>query len=147
MKRTPTEILCAIFFLAALLLLSGTNLTAEESLAPHDAHCDIHKEPCRMEIGDCIVTLDIAPKPVKAMEELAFTVTVGQSCSEEVPLIDLSMPGMVMGENKVILKKTDEGTFQGTGVIVRCPSGKRTWKATVIIPGKGSAEYIFDAIY
>jgi hypothetical protein len=30
---------------------------------------------------------------------------------------------------------------------VRCPSGRRTWRATVTIPDVSQADFIFDAIY
>jgi hypothetical protein len=66
----------------------------------------------------------------------------------EAPFIDLGMPGMKMGPNHVQLKKAgDDNTYTGTGIIVRCPSGRTIWKALVTIPGAGSVEYIFNVIY
>jgi len=93
------------------------------------------------------VTLDISPKPVTAMQDLTFTVTVSEGCSPVPTMIDLSMPGMVMGENRVSLKKIGENTFRGTGIIVRCPSGRKTWQASILMPKLGSVDFIFDVVY
>ncbi len=63
------------------------------------------------------------------------------------PIIDLSMPGMKMGKNKVKMKMIAKGVYQGTGIIVRCPSGKTIWQATINLSGIGSVNFIFDVIY
>jgi hypothetical protein len=57
------------------------------------------------------------------------------------------MPGMKMGPNRVLLKLTDQGFYEGKGVIVRCPSGRRTWFANINIPESGEVKFIFDVIY
>ena len=93
------------------------------------------------------VILDISPKPVKAMQDLTFTVTLTGEKTTADPYIDLSMPGMHMGRNRVMLKPIGASVFRGTGIIVRCPSGSRTWKAKVTVPEIGSVEFIFDVIY
>ena len=114
---------------------------------PHWVKCDVHSGPCNAALKGAKVSLDIEPKPVKAMEDLTFTLTfVGQN-PQAAPYIDLGMPGMNMGRNRVILKPAGESIFQGKGVIVRCPSGRRTWKATVTAPPMGSVEFVFDVIY
>jgi hypothetical protein len=93
------------------------------------------------------VSLDINPKPVKAMSELIFTVTFAGEIPAANPYIDLGMPEMDMGRNRVRMKSRGKGIFQGSGIIVRCPSGRRTWKANVTVPDMGSVEFIFDVIY
>ncbi len=65
----------------------------------------------------------------------------------DLVLTDLGMPGMDMGPNQVDLKPTGNGVFKGQGIIVRCPSGRRTWSAKVTLPGCGMVEFIFDVIY
>ena len=91
--------------------------------------------------------MDIEPKPVKAMQNLTFTVTFTGEKPVAAPYIDLGMPGMNMGKNQVILKPAGELIYRGEGVIVRCPSGRRTWKAKVTVPDAGSVEFVFDVIY
>ncbi len=58
--------------------------------------------------------------------------------------VDLSMPGMYMGENRVMLKRSPDGTYSGKGVIPKCRSGRRLWKATVTVPGAGAAGFLFN---
>jgi len=105
--------------------------------------CNIHETSCTKTLPDCTVTLDIDPKPVKAMTDLTFTVILSGKKPSANPYIDLGMPGMKMGPNQVKLKEdTGENTYVGTGIIVRCPSGRRTWKAGVTVPDAGTAEFI-----
>jgi hypothetical protein len=91
--------------------------------------------------------LEITPRPVKAMQDLVFTVSISGNPPSKAPYIDLGMPGMKMGPNRVLLKRTDQGFYKGKGVIVRCPSGRRTWFADITIPGSGDVKFIFDVIY
>jgi hypothetical protein len=83
------------------------------------------------------------------------------------PHIDLGMPGMNMGPNRVLMKRVEpntsrvepntsrvetntsrvETTYEGQGVIVKCPSGRRTWKATVSLPDAGVMDFVFDVLY
>jgi hypothetical protein len=124
--------------------LSG-HVRAQSAQAAVD--CAIQSGPCTKRFAGGTLTLDITPRPVRAMRDLTFTVTFSGVKPAHDPFIELGMPGMIMGPNRVVLKQAGDDTYQGTGVIVRCPSGRRTWKATVTIPDKGSAEFIFDVIY
>jgi len=92
------------------------------------------------------VTLDILPKPVKAMKDLKFQVTVSGAKRLRAAHIDLGMPGMDMGPNRVELRAVKDNVYEGEGVIVRCPSGRRTWKAVVVLPETGKVEFFFDVI-
>jgi hypothetical protein len=93
------------------------------------------------------VTLDVSPKPVTAMSDLIFTVRFAGISLPDVPYIDLGMPGMKMGPNRVRLKPDANGIFTGSGIIVRCPSGKTLWQITVTVPGAGTAEFRVNAVY
>lgn len=110
-------------------------------------NCSIHDGPCSRSLPGLDVTLDIRPKPVKAMQDLVFKVSLGGEGPDQAPYIDLGMPGMKMGPNRVILENLSRTVYEGKGVIVRCPSGRRTWQATVTVPGKGKADFIFDVVY
>lgn len=90
------------------------------------------------------VLLDIGPKPVKAMRELIFSVEVPGYGGAGSPWIDLGMAGMRMAPNRVDLVKDGDGRYRGKGIFVRCPSGMRTWTATVHLPGKREAVFTFD---
>lgn len=94
--------------------------------------------------GNQRVLLDIAPNPVMAMKELTFSVELpgyGAACA---PWVDLGMPGMRMPPNRVALVKEGDGRYRGTGVLVKCSGGTRTWTAAVNLPGKGTARFTFD---
>ena len=110
-------------------------------------NCDIHNNTCTQKLAETVVVLDVSPKPVKAMTDLKFRISLKGKQPADSPYIDLGMPGMKMGPNRVSLRVLEQGVYQGTGIIVRCPSGKRIWKATVTLPDMGSVEFIFDVIY
>jgi hypothetical protein len=110
--------------------------------------CDsIHVSACAARLGGREVTLTIQPRPVKTMEDLTFEVTVSGDDSAGVPYIDLNMAVMDMGPNRVELISLGNGRWKGTGVIVRCPSGKRTWVSAVTVPAVGTAEFVFDVVH
>jgi hypothetical protein len=81
------------------------------------------------------------------MSDLTFRITLTGKQPAAAPYIDLGMPGMKMGPNRVLLKPLGDGVYEGTGIIVRCPSGKRIWKATVTVPDMGTAGFVFDVVY
>lgn len=104
----------------------------------------IHAGPVTAFAGDRKVVLDIAPKPVRAMRELLFTVEIEGDSAPGPLRLDLSMAGMSMGPNTVALALDGTGRYRGRGFIVRCPSGRRSWIAAVTVPGKGQALFAFD---
>jgi hypothetical protein len=102
--------------------------------------CDPSRAPCVRPLPGATVTLEVAPRPVRAMADLLFTVTVvpPAAAGAGAGRIALSMPGMYMGENRVALAPAGSGRWQGRGVLVRCPSGRRTWIADVELPAPGA---------
>ena len=151
MRRIAIILALVVFTLFVSAFLSATERLAGAAGAEKIADCEIDKGPCSKVIGTTEVILDINPKPVKAMKELSFSVTLigeGKEISAiGVITLDLSMPGMYMGKNSIILKRGGPFTFSGKGVIPRCPSGKRLWQATVKIPKIGSASFLFNVGY
>lgn len=110
-------------------------------------NCDIQNTPCTRPIGSGRVRLDIEPRPVRAMVEQRFRVVLENVEIAEAPHIDLNMPDMEMGYNRVFLEPAGNGVYTGTGIFVVCPSGIPTWSAEVAVPGAGTAEFIFDVRY
>lgn len=133
-----------IFLCMSLLLAAGPFVCAAAEAEPN---CNIQEESCTRTVDGRTVELDITPKPVKAMKELTFRVRVSGDALKKPPHIDLGMPGMEMGPNKVTMEKVEGSVYEGTGVIVRCPSGKTIWEARVTVPGAGQASFIFDVVY
>jgi hypothetical protein len=133
---------------AACLMLADSAPAAGDGRNGTMTNCDIQKGPCEKVVAATKVTLDILPKPVKAMHDLTFRVTVADPGKmSEMPYINLNMPAMNMGTNKVLLKDLGQGVFEGRGVIVRCMSGRRTWRARITFPNLGRADFIFDVVY
>ena len=143
------KLILSIALIFCTVVIGGFQRSAigEEKANESNKKCNIHKTSCTKTLSDYRVTLDIKPKPVKAMADLTFTVTLSGEEPTVNPYIDLSMPGMKMGPNHVRLKSEGNGMYRGEGIIVRCPSGRRTWKATVTIHDVGTAEFVFDVIY
>jgi len=95
--------------------------------------CAIHKGPCSTPLAETgiTVTLDITPRPAATLKNLVFRIDLKKGA---LPVTDgevslgLSMPGMTMAPNVVTLSHRSGGTYEGRGVIVRCPSGD-VWQA------------------
>ena len=132
------------------LLLGGFSCGSTDA-DPHKTsrgiNCDIQRQACTREVSGVELTLDIYPKPVKAMKYLVFQVRLSGAVPSGPPYIDLGMPGMDMGPNRVPLKAVQPGIYEGRGVIVRCPSGHTLWRATVTIPGSVATDFVFDVVY
>lgn len=85
------------------------------------------------------------------MKNLTFRVDLSESGRPEADAavaLDLTMPGMFMGRNRPALRHTGSGRYEGSGVIVRCPSGKKLWKASLQITRQGRTvpvEFLFEA--
>ena len=136
--------------IALLLLLvfavSGESIAADKGHS--QINCSIQDGPCIQEVNGHKVIFEVLPRPVKAMQDLIFKVTVdGDHTLSRPPFIELNMPAMDMGRNRVSLKLNDKDVYEGSGIIVRCKSGHRIWRATVNFPGMGKVDFIFDVIY
>lgn len=141
-------IFCGLFVgLFIVSMLAAPGAVAEDKFKAM-INCDLQKGPCSLTLAGRNVTLEVLPRPVTAMETLTFKVAItGGGAGLATPHIRLNMPAMDMGKNKVPLKLNDQGVYQGQGVIVRCRSGRRTWKATVDFPDLGAVDFIFDVVY
>lgn len=137
-----------VILLTAFLLAAPGRISAGDKYKQM-INCNLHAGPCTQPFLENTVILEVTPRPIKAMQDLFFKVTLTGKLSKalKAPYIDLGMPGMNMGPNRVQLKPAGNATYEGRGVIVRCPSGRRTWQATVTIPDAGQIEFIFDVIY
>lgn len=139
----------AIVFLA-LLLIPLNPVPARAQPVTGQADCRIDAGACTRAVGTLSVLFDITPKPVKVMREVTFTVTVqdgGRPVTDALLSVGLTMPGMYMGKNVVRLAHRGNGVYEGNGVIIRCPSGKKMWKASVSLQRGGAvktASYIFE---
>ena len=134
-------------FLVVLGLLFLFIFSPSALASDAEINCDAHNGTCSQALGDQTVSLEIEPRPVKAMQDLVFKLSISGAPPSKAPYIDLGMPAMKMGPNRVWLKATHPGSYEGKGVIVRCKSGRRTWFANVVIPDTGEVKFVFDVIY
>jgi hypothetical protein len=138
----------ATLIMTAFLFAAPGRISADDKYQEM-INCNLHAGPCTQSFSGNKVILEVTPRPVKAMQDLFFKVTLTGALAKplKAPYIDLGMPGMNMGPNRVQLKPSGNATYEGRGVIVRCPSGRRTWQATITIPDSGQIDFIFDVIY
>jgi hypothetical protein len=139
----------SIVLMTAFLLAPPARISAGDKYQEL-VNCDLHAGPCTQTLASGVaVMLEVLPKPIKAMQDLSFKVTLTGNlpASPKTPYIDLGMPGMQMGPNRVQLKSVGNNSYEGRGVIVKCPSGRRIWRASVILPEVGRTDFIFDVIY
>lgn len=104
------------------------------------AACDLGATPCALALpGGGEVKLELAPRPLLAMKDLAVRVDLGANAPERAEVsVSFSMRGMSMGENRSRLARTGRGRFEGKAVIVRCSSGRREWVADVEVASPGA---------
>jgi len=135
-------ILSFTFFLLIIMLPEAPVFAGSAKI-----NCQAHQGSCTLPLDKETITLEITPRPVKAMQDSIFKVTITGNQPAKLPYLDLGMPAMKMGPNRVTLKPDGNGSYSGKGVIVRCKSGRRTWFANVIVPGAGEAKFVFDVVY
>ena len=145
-------ILCMFLVMAIIpVTLAVLEPAAAASEAKTPLPCDIQTGSCIMRTGDGMtIEFDIQPKPVAAMTESTFVVTVtrnGMPITDASVHLDLSMPHMFMGKNQPVMNHIKDGRYEGKGVITRCASGRRTWQADVAVGSTGKtavARYEFE---
>jgi nitrogen fixation protein FixH len=111
-------------------------------------HCDAGESACASVVGGLRVVLDLSPRPPVPLKELRATVRLerdGAPVAGAQVEVDLAMPGMYMGENRIRLRADGAGFYSGTGALLRCASGRRDWTAEVVarLPGGGEARARF----
>lgn len=139
-------VVCVLLLSSMVLVVSAASASSKKK-TDAKANCDIQAGACEQTLGEGSVTLEILPRPVKAMADLTFQVTLVGLSPDGNPGIDLDMPGMSMGPNHVTMEKKFDGIYSGRGIVVRCPSGRTLWQADVTIPGIGTTAFLFDVVY
>ncbi len=128
--------------LMGILLLSGCGRREVAT------DCEVDGWPCVKNIGEGLsVSFDINPKPLKTMSQLLLSVVLKRGdapVTGATVTVDLSMPGMYMAANRVSLSHKREGLYEGKGVIVRCPSGRRVWRARIAVEEQGKNPTVAD---
>jgi hypothetical protein len=106
-------------------------------------HCDAGVRLCAADAGDVRVVLDLSPHPPVPLKEIEVAVQVtrgGEHLAGAVVAVEISMPGMFMGENRIPLRAAGPGRYVGKGALLRCTSGRRDWLAEVVVRTPGGGE-------
>lgn len=104
--------------------------------------CELGAGPCTAPLsGGGEVTLALGPRPLRAMADLAVTAEVreGGAPLEGAVSVRFEMKGMQMFPAEARLAPAGPGRHAGRAVLVRCPSGRRDWTATVVVTPAGGA--------
>lgn len=109
--------------------------------------CTLSAGPCTTESNGRRFTLDVTPRPLRAMTEVDFAVAVEPPLAGATGEIVLTMPGMYMGDNRVRVALASDGRLHGRGVFVRCASGRRVWSAEVRIHAPDAAANAAAAVF
>lgn len=98
--------------------------------------CDLAAGPCAQVAGPFEVRLELGPRPLRTMADLAAAVELrrdGAPVDGATVTLAFDMRGMSMGENRRTLVAAGPGRYTGQAVLVRCPSGRKDWVATVVV--------------
>jgi nitrogen fixation protein FixH len=107
------------------------------------AHCDAGVRSCAATAGTTRVILDLSPHPPAPLKEIEASVRLvrdGAPVAGAQVTVELAMPGMFMGENRIATTAGPDGSYSGKGVLLRCASGRRDWAAEVVIRQPGAPE-------
>lgn len=104
--------------------------------------CDLAAGPCVAPAGPYEVRLDLGPRPLRTMAELAALVELrrdGAPVDGAKVILSFDMRDMSMGENRRALAGAGSGRYVGKAVLVRCPSGRKDWYAAVVVGEQATA--------
>ena len=128
------------------LVMSVVISVSQNAGAGDRIDCAIQDGPCGKKTRSGIeVLFDVTPRPAAAMRELEFSVFLrknGRPVANAALLLDLSMPGMFMGNNQPRLSEGHAGRYRGQGIIPRCPTGSRIWRAFIAVRKDSTVEQI-----
>lgn len=103
--------------------------------------CDLGAGPCTAPLaGGGEVRLELGPRPLRAMADLEVTAEVregGAPLAGAEVSVRFEMKGMQMFPAEARLAPAGPGRHAGRAVLVRCPSGRRDWTATVQVTPPG----------
>ncbi len=116
---------------------------ARGSVSGQQAPCNLNTGPCSVAVGNRTVTLEIMPKPARTLAPITFAIAVSDRVVADQLIVDLSMPEMYMGTNRIVARRTGGSTFVGKGIIPHCPSGKKLWQASIELADAQAAAFRF----
>lgn len=98
--------------------------------------CDLGAASCSSPVDGGTVTLELSPRPLRTMSDLAVRAEVA-GVEPAAVSVSFTMKGMRMGDNVSRLARRG-AAWEGKAVLVRCPSGRKDWEAEVTIERPGA---------
>ncbi len=110
--------------------------------------CDFRDGSCTRMVDSLKVTISVEPAPPVPMKETVFIVKIeGKEILSENLIMNLTMPGMYMGKNQIVLRRVAANFFMGSGVIPVCPEGGTFWNAEVFLSPGETVRFGFNVKY
>lgn len=95
--------------------------------------CDLHVNSCSAQLDDeKPLVFDISPKPIPVMKPLHFKVHIPHVSLSFIEL-KLFATNMNMGLHSFKLYPTQEGWYEGEGMLPTCVVGNMIWQANIIL--------------
>lgn len=115
----------------------------QRAAAKRPLDCDLSRGACEQVAPDGTKwVLAVSPRPVRTLARLKFVATASRAGLPvdglEVSL-NLVMPEMFMGTNRVALAAEGSGQYVGEGTVVSCPSGGKRWRAELSATADGGS--------
>lgn len=134
---SPRPPLPPLALLPLLLILALCSNPAESP----EINCRIDSGPCSLtDESGLRVFFAIEPRPVRPLRDLIFRVWIPEGSRPPGPsrvTLNLTMPGMYMGENRPLLRHVGRGRYEGKGFLPRCAAGGEIWRAAVDVARDG----------
>jgi hypothetical protein len=141
-------LLAALALTLAAAAACGRGTGPQREVPAAAARCAPDEGPCTVAgPGNLLLRLEISPRPVRTLKDLLFRLEArrdGRPVGDDSVALDLRMPGMAMGVNRVLLARVGAGLYEGRGAIVRCPSGGRAWEAALSSPSIPGVAVAFE---
>jgi hypothetical protein len=137
--------------LLALAVLKAWPLLYPEvaATAPLDPACDLRAGPCSARFpGGGAVRFAIEPRTLPPLEPLRIAADLEGIEARSVE-VDFAGTDMNMGYNRVALKQTQAGRYEGQGILPVCVRSRMGWEAKVMLHTPGGilvAPFRFEAV-
>lgn len=106
--------------------------------------CDLQSDKCSVRFSNnTAVTINITPKPVKALSPLAFDVRTSNDVFSNLS-IQVTGINMNMGNTQFPIPKTAAQQFAGDGILPICTQSTMLWRIRAIFTNSQGQQFAAD---
>lgn len=117
--------------IAVAIVTGGLQAGCETEAPSRLIACDLGQAPCAADTSLGRIELELAPRPIPAMQPLLVAVSATAPLDEV--RLDLAGRDMDMGPNQTRLNRQGTLRWQGSATIPICLTGRMRWEATLRI--------------